>query len=70
VGAIAPRPLLLITGRLDAMATVAMARELAARAGSTARLELFDSGHGGFWEADPARYPGLLLAFFGAALTT
>jgi dienelactone hydrolase len=70
VGAIAPRPLLLITGLRDAWASPGMARELAARAGPTARVELFDSGHGGFWEAEPARYVALLLSFFATALGT
>jgi pimeloyl-ACP methyl ester carboxylesterase len=70
VAAIAPRPLLLIDGWRDAMATPEMAREMAARAGPSARLEMFDAGHGGYWEADPTRYSALLLSYFGAALLT
>lgn len=66
--AISPRPLLLITGRADTIASPQMAEEVAARAGPTAHLELFDSGHGGYWEADPARYAALLVSFFDSAL--
>lgn len=68
VGAIAPRPVLLITGSRDEIATPAMAQELFARAGAGARLEIFDTGHGGYWEADSPRYATLLRSFFAAAL--
>ena len=70
VGAIPPRKLLLIAGTRDGMATPAMARELAARAGPSAGLEMFDTGHGGYWEADATRYTSLLLSFFASALST
>jgi pimeloyl-ACP methyl ester carboxylesterase len=66
--ALAGRPVLLITGERDVMATPAMGRELAARAGPSARLELFQTGHAGYWEADPQRYPKLLVDFFRTAL--
>jgi pimeloyl-ACP methyl ester carboxylesterase len=68
MGAIAPRPLLLISGLHDPMATPPMVREMAARAGPSARLEMFDTGHGGYWEADPKRYSDLLTGFFVPAL--
>jgi pimeloyl-ACP methyl ester carboxylesterase len=66
--AMGSRPLLLITGTRDAMASPEMARELAARAGPSARVETFETGHGGYWEADAGRYSALLLSFFRSAL--
>jgi pimeloyl-ACP methyl ester carboxylesterase len=68
VRAIAPRPVLLVTGARDAWASPRMGQELAASGGPSARLELFDAGHGGYWEAEPARYTALLLSFFASGL--
>jgi uncharacterized protein len=68
VSAIAPRPVLLVGGSEDPMATPTMAQELLARAGPGGRLETFPTGHGGYWEAGPERYPALLRSFFGTAL--
>ncbi len=69
VAAIAPRPVLLISGRRDAMATPAMGQEMLRRAGAHGRLEVFDTGHSDYEQADEARYTGLLRSFFAAALS-
>jgi len=71
VGAIAPRPLLIIHGQLDPVVSVAMAHELFAAAQPSKELWILPTAHhGDYAEVAPAEYAQRIATFFAGALLT